>query len=99
MPYKDKEKQKEFQRKWVAKRRYEFFKDKTCTVCGSDKELQLDHVDPNTKSSHKIWSWKEDKRNNELEKCQILCIACHKKKTYTQTYVLKVKKVNCCPPK
>ncbi len=67
--------------KWVAKRRAAFFVDKRCVRCGSTKKLELDHVDPETKVSHCIWSWRESRRAEEISKCQVLCNKCHRKKT------------------
>lgn len=81
MPYLDNVRQREYQRTWVAARRAAFFKDKACVVCGSDMDLELDHIDPSTKVSHSIWSWGETKRAEELVKCQVLCFGCHRKKT------------------
>lgn len=52
-----------------------------CAICGSNKKLELDHVDPRTKISHNIWSWNEKRRAVELNKCQVLCYICHKEKT------------------
>lgn len=40
MSFKDKEKQKEFQKLWMAKRRNEFFSDKSCITCGSTESFQ-----------------------------------------------------------
>lgn len=81
MPYKSREKQREFNRKWVAKRRAEFFKDKVCIKCGSSENLELDHVDRSTKVTNHIWSWCKEKREIEIKKCQVLCHPCHKEKT------------------
>lgn len=81
MPYKNKDKQREYQRKWIAKRRADYFRDKVCARCGSEDDLQLDHIDPTTKVSHSIWSWSDKKRLAELAKCQVLCYICHKDKT------------------
>ena len=72
-----KEEQREYQRKWVAKRRADFFADKECIRCGSHEDLELDHVDPSQKISHNIWSWSEHRRLTEIAKCQILCHDCH----------------------
>ena len=54
-----------------------------CESCGSKTDLQFDHKSPTGKSfaigdrpDAKEASWKE-----ELEKCQLLCGACHLKKT------------------
>lgn len=84
MPYKDKIKQREYQRLWIAKRRFDFLKDKKCIKCGSNKQLEIDHIDPKTKVEHRIWSWKESKRLLELSKCQILCNKHHLEKTIEQ---------------
>lgn len=81
MPYRDPEAQRKYQREWLGRRRAEFFAGKTCVVCGSCKELELDHEDSSQKISHTIWSWSEDRRNAELKKCQVLCRACHLAKT------------------
>jgi len=72
---------REYQRLWIAKRRAEFFKNKTCILCGSEENLELDHIDPSTKVSHTIWSWSEKRRLEEIAKCQILCHDCHVRKT------------------
>lgn len=79
--YKDPEKQREYQRQWVAKRRAEFFADKQCVQCDSNVDLELDHIDPNLKISHNIWSWSKVRQEEEIAKCQILCKDCHEEKT------------------
>lgn len=85
MPYADKKKQLEYQRIWTANRRAKFFRDKSCVKCGSKEDLELDHIDPKLKVSHKIWSWSEDRRLAEIAKCQVLCSTCHLVKTVDQT--------------
>lgn len=79
MGYKDEDKQREYQRKWVARRREAFFCDKKCTHCGIDKDLQLHHLDPAQKESHSIWGWGDERRLPEIEKCIVLCRSCHYK--------------------
>lgn len=81
MPYKDKEKQKEYSRQWVAKRKANWFAGKVCVVCGTTERLELDHIDPTLKESHSIWSWSEKRRAQELAKCQVLCYDHHLEKT------------------
>ena len=73
--------QAEYQRRWVAARRVSWFADKACFVCGSTDNLEIDHVDPARKISHKVWSWAVARRETELRKCQVLCHAHHLEKT------------------
>ena len=81
MPYADRLKQNEWARKWIAARRAAFFNGKSCAKCGSCGRLELDHIDPETKVHHSIWSWSESRRVIETAKCQVLCHACHLDKT------------------
>lgn len=84
MPMSSPQAQKEYQRLWMAKRRADFFNGKVCVLCGSTEELELDHIDPSTKEHHSIWSWSETRRSVELAKCQVLCFACHLKKSIAE---------------
>lgn len=79
MPYKDKDKQREYQAEWCSKRRDDFFKDKECKRCGSKEKLELHHRDPSLKLSHRIWSWSWERIKAEADKCDILCSSCHDK--------------------
>lgn len=81
MPYKDPEVQRTYQKMWMRKRRQAYFEGKVCVNCQASDNLQLDHMDPALKVSHKIWSWTEQRRNIELAKCQPLCEPCHLEKT------------------
>lgn len=87
MGYKDIYTQREYQRQWIAKRKLDFFIDKVCICCGSKINLQLDHKDPKEKVDHSIWSWSEERRSEELKKCQVLCEDCHKDKTAEERQV------------
>lgn len=72
----------------VAKRAYQlarhqarragWFADKECVHCGGRQNLQLHHVDPKEKDSHRIWSWSEERFQNEAAKCIVLCDPCHR---------------------
>jgi len=77
MSYKDVNKQREYAKLWVRKRRLEFFKDKVCEKCGSIEKLELHHKNPKEKEDHKIWSWSEERREKELKKCVVWCRKCH----------------------
>jgi 5-methylcytosine-specific restriction endonuclease McrA len=55
-----------------------------CVWCGTTEELTFDHIDKTTKSfvlSGKGLDGDWEKILRELDKCQILCDTCHKKKT------------------
>lgn len=80
------EEKRRYQREWCAKRRAEYFAGKSCVICGSVDQLELDHIDRTTKVSNRIWSWSDVRRATELEKCQILCSMHHKEKTRAENY-------------
>lgn len=63
--------------KVVSRRQEWFYVNGPCVICGSWDKLELDHINPSDKISHKIWSWRSDKREAELLKCQVLCQKCH----------------------
>lgn len=54
-----------------------------CVRCGSVDDLQFDHIDPTTKlfTLAKGSSFSEERWQAEVEKCQLLCQACHTAKT------------------
>ncbi len=81
MPYRDKAKQQHYQKKWLAGRRAEWFRGKKCADCNSTRDLELDHIDPEQKKDHRIWSWSRKRQLAELQKCQVLCHDCHSDKT------------------
>ncbi|MGW5635712.1 HNH endonuclease [Streptomyces sp. NPDC003832] len=65
----------------MAARRAEFFAGKSCVRCGSTERLELDHIEPGAKVTHRIWSWSAERRATELAKCQPLCAGCHRSKS------------------
>lgn len=85
MPYKNPDEQRKFQRVWIADRRAAHFKGKKCAKCGKNvtsHTADLDHKKPKrNRDGSKIWSKTKAKRTKEIKKTQILCKACHKKKT------------------
>lgn len=81
MPFKNLLVKREYQRKRSAAKRAAWFKGKTCANCGSSENLELDHINPELKVSHRIWSWSDARIAEETSKCQPLCKDCHKAKT------------------
>jgi 5-methylcytosine-specific restriction endonuclease McrA len=83
MGYKDPLKQKAYQRRWISERRRAYLDGKSCVQCGCSEvsQLEVDHINREEKVSHRIWSWSEARRHDELRKCQVLCRACHIEKT------------------
>lgn len=77
MPYADRQAQRDYQRRWAARRRAEYLDGKTCSWCDSDDDLELHHADPSKKVAHAIWSWGRERRLNEIAKCIVLCRSCH----------------------
>jgi 5-methylcytosine-specific restriction endonuclease McrA len=72
-----------YQNTWLQERRRQAIADLggKCVRCGSTERLEVDHIDPAAKVSHRIWGWSAEKRAAELAKCQVLCRPCHHKKT------------------
>jgi 5-methylcytosine-specific restriction endonuclease McrA len=95
----DRQKMHEAQRRWyqrVAKaRRIAWLKSNgPCVKCGSCKNLEVDHRDPTTKVDHNLWTWREDRREAELAKCQVLCHECHREKSSAESSKLNKGKPN-----
>src|SRR5690349_18605673 len=88
MPYSNPATQREYQRKRVKGRRDEWIASRggSCERCGSDERLEVDHVDPTTKTwnPREIWNRRDEDRFRELNKCQVLCYVCHKEKTRSE---------------
>ena len=72
---------REYKRQWAAARRADYMAGKSCVICGTTQSLEVDHIDPEQKVSHRIWTWAIPRRDAELAKCQILCTEHHKEKT------------------
>lgn len=75
-------------RKWVN----DWKEEMGCSECGFKGhhfQLDLDHVDPETKrnkgtGNHRAFepSWSQERIEEELKKCVILCANCHRLKTF-----------------
>ena len=78
MPYKDRARQRAYQRECCAGRRALWLAEHgPCVECSSNVNLQVHHRDPEQKVSHKVWSWAIERRNAELAKCEVRCLDCH----------------------
>lgn len=85
MPMRTKEEQRAYQNEWMARRRRVWFeRNGPCVRCGAWEDLQVDHIEPAQKVDHKVWSWSRERREYELGKCQVLCVECHKAKTWVE---------------
>ena len=95
MPYKDREKQLEYLRKYnksYQKKRYACEKDELikklggrCSVCGSDENLEFDHIVREGKKFAITAKLHSKDLEAELMKCQLLCHDCHKKKHFPKS--------------
>jgi 5-methylcytosine-specific restriction endonuclease McrA len=82
MPYADRSTQRRAQWAWMQRRRRSWLAaNGPCVRCGSTEHLEVDHWDPASKVDHRVWSWSESRLFAELAKCQVLCRACHQRKT------------------
>lgn len=84
MSYKSKEQQRRYQRKWMNRRRRRWLDENGPCPCGATVDLEVHHRDPGRKVSHRVWSWKRERREAELAKCTVLCAACHREETTLQ---------------
>jgi hypothetical protein len=102
VPYKNKKDLYEAQKRHRIRVREEllsFLLTKKCMDCGENDPivLEFDHKNPNEKfksiakmlSGHYSWV----SINKEIDKCEIRCANCHRRKSYTQfNYFGKTKK-------
>jgi hypothetical protein len=77
MPYADRDTKRQYDLDRYYRLRTEFFSGRRCAICGGDDGLELHHLDPGTKESHRVWSWSRARREAELVKCTVLCRWCH----------------------
>ena len=52
-----------------------------CQKCGSVNKLEFHHRDKHLKITHLVYGWTEQRRQEELAKCDLLCHKCHVKET------------------
>ena len=79
MGYSDPAYMRAYQAEWKKRRREEWLKEHgPCSKCGSGSQLNVHHIDPSIKFTHKIWTYSKEKREAELAKCIVLCDPCHR---------------------
>lgn len=56
-----------------------------CNKCGKKDKLQFDHIDRRSKNMilADMFSHSIENIDKELDKCQLLCVECHKIKTFS----------------
>ena len=73
---------RQYQIEWLQRRRTDWLEaNGPCVKCGSQADLEVDHIDRASKVSHRLWGWTAERREAELAKCQVLCRNCHIEKT------------------
>jgi L-lysine 2,3-aminomutase len=80
------DKKKEYIRETQSKMR-QYKAAKGCVDCGETDHrcLDFDHIDPGTKVGNVATlarKWSYEKLLSEMEKCQVRCSNCHRKRTY-----------------
>lgn len=65
-----------------------------CAVCHCTDDLEIDHIDPESKSFSvgEVITHSWAKIEPELKKCQLLCKTCHRKKSETDGSLAKMAK-------
>lgn len=86
MPYRDyNHKMNEYMKARYARRRGYIIEQLggKCAICDRGGDLEIDHIDPFTKTAKisKLWSYSDEKLLEELKKCQLLCHDCHRGKS------------------
>lgn len=78
MPYKDRDKQRAFQREWIKRRRAEWFAaNGPCAQCGTIEDLIAASPKPNKPVPHRVWTYSEKRRDAVLAECVVLCRKCY----------------------
>tara|TARA_B100001939_G_scaffold34224_1_gene26559 strand:+ start:22617 stop:22925 length:309 start_codon:yes stop_codon:yes gene_type:complete len=67
-----------------------------CVKCGTTENLEIDHKRPEDKTlrTSSMWLRRHDSIMEELSKCQLLCVDCHKEKTREEKDRTKGRKRN-----
>lgn len=82
------DKKRAYQRAWLRSRRDKAIEylGSVCSVCGNTDDLEFDHKNRALKSANisHLLSRKWSVLRIELDKCQLLCSACHLVKTVSE---------------
>lgn len=67
----------------ASKRAIHAYLGSCCAACGETRDLEIDHIDRSTKKFNPLARWGSgwDEIRPELDKCQLLCRVCHRRKT------------------
>lgn len=93
MVYKDPEVLRIYKNNWSKNRRNKWIASQgnKCAQCGSDKNLEVDHIDKSLKVHNPRVLWGMSDSNPvkiaELANCQVLCHECHLIKTRNEKWV------------
>ena len=89
MPRKTREQYNDYMRVYILNRYHERRAESysllggVCVVCETTEDLQIDHIDPDTKTMDvgTMWSVSRTRYLKELELCQLLCGTHHREKS------------------
>lgn len=90
MCFRDPERKREYEKSYQKQRyhrRRQYMIDRLggeCKSCGGNSDLEIDHVDPATKSFDTTKIVSDERMESELDKCQLLCRTCHLKKSQSE---------------
>jgi len=78
MGYKDPAQRREYQRRWLADRRRQWFEatGATCVRCGASEDLVLHFPKGDRRISNQVWSWSDERREKALAEARVVCRKC-----------------------
>jgi hypothetical protein len=79
VPYKDPQQKLAHARAIYQARRDAWFEGKHCALCGSGRNLVLDHPDLTKPLGPRVWLMTHAKREAFLAECRPLCLRCSRK--------------------
>jgi hypothetical protein len=77
VPYKDREKQRAYQRDWIRRRRAAWLEAHgPCSKCGAISDLVVASPKPSKPIPHRVWTYSAKRRDAVLAGCVVLCKSC-----------------------